>query len=257
MSAFDSSVGAFRDVGIQVFDTFKVNNWEHTYAVMMGNGNGLNFGNQDDSYDTYLYWSSELVFGGQGGRREGLKMFVWNQSGERLFDSTPCADPAACTAADYNPTSHDRDRSGLGVKYLQKPFRVSAEYMKGEGMIFVGQDKSTFDINGGDAAPGSGLDGKADGYYMEGGWYIPSTDWEIDLRYDVYNRLTDDKLEMEFKTVTLGAQYHINKKTRINMEVADRNFEAINFGAPSPGTNPNNNLDGVSTRYGVQLTHIF
>jgi len=249
MSAFNSSVGAFRDVGIQVFDTFKVSNWEHSYAVMMGNGNGLNFGNQDDNYDTYLYWSSELVFGGQGGRREGLKMFAWSQSGTRLFDSTD--------DSTYNPTEHDRKRSGLGVKYLQKPFRVSAEYMKGEGMIFVGQDKSTFDINGGNAAPGSGLDGEADGYYLEGGWYIPSTNWEIDLRYDVYNRLTDDVLEMEFKTVTLGAQYHINKKTRINMEVADRNFEAVNFGSPSPGNNPNNNLDGVSTRYGVQLTHIF
>jgi hypothetical protein len=264
MSAFNSPVGAFRDVGIQVFDTFKVNKWEHSYAVMIGNGNGLNFGNQDENYDTYLYWSSELVFGGKGGRREGLKMFAWNQSGKRLLDSTPCADPTACTAADYNPTEHDRDRSGLGVKYLKKPFRVSAEYMQGEGMIFVGQDKSTFDINTA-VAGGNGADGKADGYYLEGGWYIPSTDWEIDLRYDVYNRLTDDvaftggpnigkTFEMKFETITLGAQYHINKKTRINMEIADRTFEAVDWAS---ATGPNDNLDGVSTRYGIQLTHIF
>jgi len=251
MSAFNSSVGAFRDVGIQVFDTFKVDKWEHSYAVMFGNGNGLNFGNPDDHYDTYLYWSSELVFGGKGGRREGLKMFAWNQSGKRLFDTTD--------DAIYNPTKQDRDRSGLGVKYLQKPFRVSAEYMQGKGMIFVGQDKSTFNINGTPA--GDGTDGKANGYYLEGGWYIPGTNWEVDLRYDVYNRLTDNvalpngkTMEFKFETVTLGAQYHINKKTRINMEASGRDFNAVDFDS---GAGPNANLDGVNMRYAVQLTHIF
>jgi hypothetical protein len=258
MSAFNSSVGAFRDVGVQVFDTFKVSNWEHSYAVMFGNGNGLNFGNPDDHYDTYLYWSSELVFGGKGGRREGLKLFAWDQSGKRLFDTT--------NDSVYNPTKHDRDRSGLGVKYLQKPFRASAEYMQGEGMIFVGQDKSTFNIQPPTAPPaalaaGNGVDGKANGYYLEGGYYIPGTDWEIDLRYDVYNRLTDNAalptgqtLEMKFETLTLGAQYHINKKTRINMEAAGRDYNAPDF---SSGAGPNANLDGVNMRYGVQLTHIF
>ena len=251
INAFNSSVGAFRDTGIQVFDTFKVSDWEHSYAVMIGNGNGLNFGNSDDNYDTYLYWSSELVFGGKGGRREGLKMFAWNQAGKRLLDSTD--------DSIYNPTEHDRDRSGLGVKYLQRPFRVSAEYMQGEGMIFVGQDKSTFNING--TAAGDGTNGKANGYYLEGGWYIPGTKWEIDARYDVYNRLTDNvalptgaTLEFKFETITLGAQYHINKKTRINLEIANRSFEAVDFAG---GAGPNANLDGVNERLAVQLTHIF
>lgn len=251
IGAFNSSVGAFRDTGIQVFDTFKSGKWEHSYAAMIGNGNGLNFGNPDDSYDKYLYWSSELVYGGKGGRREGLKMFAWGQSGERLLDSTD--------DATYNPTSHDRTRSGLGIKYLQKPWRATAEYMQGKGMIFVGQDKSTFNING--TAAGDGADGKANGYYLEGGFYIPNSNWEIDLRYDIYNRLTDNpvlangkSLEFNFETVTLGAQYHINKKTRINMEIADRTFEAVDFDG---GAGPNANLDGVSQRYAVQLTHIF
>lgn len=256
IGAFNSSAGAFRDTGIQVFDTFKVDKWEHSYAIMVGNGNGLNYGNADGFYDKYLYWSSEKVFGGKGGRREGLKMFAWGQTGKRLLDST--------NDTTYNPTTHDRDRSGLGVKYLQKPFRVSAEYMQGKGMIFVGQDKSTFDINPA-VAGGNGADGKANGYYLEGGWYIPKSNWEIDLRYDVYNRLTDDiaftggpnvgkTFEMKFETITLGAQYHINKKARINFEIADRTFEAVDWAS---GAGPNANLDGVSTRYAVQLTHIF
>ena len=261
IGGYDTSVSAFRDTGIQVFNTFKSDQWEHSYAIMYGNGNGLNFGNGDGNYDTHLYWSSELVFGGKGGRREGLKMFAWDQSGTRLLDNS--------NDMIHNPTEFDRDRSGLGVKYLQKPWRASAEYMKGEGMIFVGPDKPSFHIN--DAAGavaqgvGDGANGEADGYYLEGGYYIPNSKWEIDLRYDIYNRLTDDtafsagpntgkSFEMEFETVTIGAQYHINKKTRINMEIASRDFEAVDW---ATNAGPNANLDGVDKRYAVQVTHIF
>jgi len=255
---FDSSVGAFRDTGIQIFDTFKSGTWEHSYAFMVGNGNGLNYGNSDGNYDKYLYWSSENVYGGKGCRRQGLKMFAWGQTGKRLLDST---DDGA-----YNPTTHDRDRSGLGVKYLQRPWRFSAEYMQGEGMIFLGPDKPSFKLN--PAPGGDGTEGKANGYYLEGGFYIPNSKWEIDLRYDVYNRLTDNAampagapppvanktLEMQFNTITIGAQYHINKKTRINMEIANRDFEAVNIAS---GVGPNANLDDVDQRFAIQLTHIF
>jgi hypothetical protein len=256
LAGFEKSVGAFRDVGIQVFDTFEVDNWEHSYAVMYGNGNGLNFGDNDDNKDTYVYWSSEMVFGGKGGRREGLKLFAWNQSGKRYLDNT--------NDSTHNPTEFDRDRQGFGVRYLKKPFRVSFEHMSGEGMIFVGPDKATFDIN--PAAPvGNGENGEASGYYLDFGYYIPNSKWEIDLRYDVYNRLENDTVfpsgpnagknfEFEFKTVTIGAQYHINKKTRINMEVADRSVEAVDFAG---GAGPNDNLDGIDKRYAIQLTHVF
>ena len=83
MNNYSRPVGAFRDVGVQMFDTFKNNDWEHSYAIMVGNGNGLNFGDNDDNKDLYLYWSSEQVFGGKGGRRQGMKMFVWHQDGTR------------------------------------------------------------------------------------------------------------------------------------------------------------------------------
>jgi hypothetical protein len=256
LNAFNKSVGAFRDTGVQVFDTFKANNWEHSYAVMLGNGNGLNFSDNDDNKDLYLYWSSELVFGGKGGRREGLKLFAWNQSGKRQLDNT--------NDSIHNPQEYDRDRTGLGIKYLKKPFRVSAEYMMGEGMIFVGPDKPTFDINPA-VDGGNGENGEADGYYVEAGWYIPNTNWEIDLRYDVYNRLTNDvaftagpnlgrTFEMQYSGVTLGTQYHFNKKTRINAEAAFNQAEAVDW--PS-GAGPNDNLDGIDTRYAIQVTHIF
>ena len=120
-------------------------------------------------------------------------------------------------------------------------------------MIFVGPDKPTFDING-VGANGSGLEGEADGWYVEGGWSIFNTGLELDLRYDVYNRLTDDQLEMKFETATIGLQYFFNKKTRVTLNVADRTFEAVNFAS---GAGPNAELEDVDKRYAVQLTTIF
>ena len=232
MAQYSRSVGAFRDVGIQVFDTFKSGSWENSYAIMYGNGNGLNYGDNDDNKDIYLYLSSEKVFGGKGGRREGLKMFAWYQDGKRTnaFDKTQ---------------EQDRTRSGLGVKYLDKPFRVTAEYMKGEGMIFQGQHRPGHIYN----------DEEADGGYIEGGWYIGNTNFEIDLRYDTYTRgenhptsAADD--ESTANTITYGAQYHFNKKTRVNVEYADRDYESDTAAVEAQ-------QEGVGGRFAIQLTHIF
>lgn len=239
MNQFSRSVGAFRDTGVQVFDTFKSGTWENSYAIMYGNGNGLNYGDNDDNKDLYLYLSTENVFGGKGGRREGLKLFAWHQDGKR-------------TNAKDRTQEQDRTRSGLGVKYLQKPFRASAEYMQGKGMIFQGQHRPNHMFN----------DLEAAGYYVEGGWYIPDTRWEIDLRYDSYTRDENFKFptpppassvpgdESTFDTVTVGAQYHFNKKTRMNVEYASRD-------ARSDTKAIENNVKGIKDRFAIQVTHIF
>ena len=244
MNAYSTPVGAFRDVGIQIFDTFKSGGaWEHSYAVMIGNGNGLNFGDNDDNKDTYVYWASEKVFGGKGGRREGLKMFAWNQSGTRtnILDRTQ---------------EQDRTRSGVGVKYLKKPFRVTAEYLTGEGMIFQGQHRpGGVPVVGPGPANGVYNNEEASGYYLDLGWYIPNSKWELDLRYDSYTRGENHQTsaandESRFNTVTVGMQYHFNKKTRLNMDYAMRDFESDT--APV-----NANLEGVNERLALQITHIF
>lgn len=254
-AGFDKPVGAFRDVGIQVFDTFKVNKWEHSYAVMLGNGNGLNFGDNDSNKDLYLYWSSEMVFGGKGGRREGLKVFAWQQTGKRTVDTDYGA--AAAIGDGQGSVANeefDRDRMGFGFKYLAKPWRVSAEYITADGMIFNGQHKESFDTNQpGAGSVGDGLLGEADGYYLEGGWYIPNTKWELDLRYDVYNRLDEsDPLGVEFKTTTFGVQYHINKKTRFTFNYEDKEQKSNgNVGLLEA------NFVGLDDRISMQVTHIF
>ena len=235
MNQFSRAVGAFRDVGIQIFDTFKSGTWENSYAIMYGNGNGLNYGDNDDNKDLYLYLSTENVFGGKGGRREGLKLFAWHQDGKR-------------TKATDRTQEQDRTRSGLGVKYLQKPFRASAEYMQGKGMIFQGQHRPGHMFN----------DGEAAGYYAEAGWYIPDTKWELDLRYDSYTRDefhpsagTQQGIdESTIDTITVGAQYHFNKKTRMNVEYSSRD-------AKSDTAIIEANVEGINDRFAIQVTHIF
>jgi len=246
LNTFDSSVGAFRDVGVQVFDAFNVGkDWELSYAAMIGNGNGVQFNNSDGEYDKYLYVSAEKKYGGQGINVAGLKFFAWSQWGKRLLDLT--ADSTA------NAKSYNRDRAGLGVKYMKKPFRVTAEYITADGMIWSGPDKPNFYFTA--PAQGNGADAKASGWYVEGGWYIPNTKFELDVRFDTLNRLEERLNEHRFDKWTLGMQYHFNPKTRVTVNYEMRDFECTAAGAPC--TNANANLQGVGDKVGVQLTMIY
>ena len=246
LNGFDRPVGAFRDVGVQVFGSTMMGDWDASYAVMVGNGNGLNFSDVDAHRDLYLYVSAEKVFGGEGPFREGLKLFAWSQSGKRIFDG------------DTNGTfeTYDRDRNGIGMKYLKKPWRFTTEYMTGKGMIWNGPDKPSWALvaGGNPDSSDNGLKAKGKGWYADGGYYIPNTNWQLDLRYDYYSRLDDSLYQLDWKTWTVGAQYHINKKTRVAFNYATRDINAKNF---ATGAGPNANLDGIKDRYGIQLTAIF
>jgi hypothetical protein len=252
LNTFDSPIGAFRDVGVQVFDAFDVgNNWEVSYAAMIGNGNGIEFSNSDGKYDTYLYLSAEKKFGGKGPKAEGLKFFAWGQKGSRLLDKTD--DSTA------NLVSYDRDRAGVGVKYMKKPFRATVEYIAADGMIFVGPDKPNFYFTN-NTAHGNGADAEASGWYAEGGWYIPNTKFELDARFDTYTSLEDRVNQFRFDKWTLGMQYHFNPKTRITFNYEIRDFECDSGKAPCTSAGaltPDYNLKGVGNKVGLQLTAIF
>lgn len=251
-NGFEESVGAFRDVGVQVFNTFKLDNgWEASYAAMFGNGNGLNFGDNDSNKELYLYLAAEKVFSGKGPRRSGMKFFAWSQDGKRTADFT--------NDATHNPEEYDRERRGAGFKYLNKGLRFTAEYLEGEGMIMQGVHNPSFGIGPCQGNPTStagchGAEAEAKGYYVEGGYRIPSTKWELDVRFDNYQRLEGDKFEAEYDKLTIGAQYFFNPRVRVafNYEMSDA--EAPNF---AKGAGPNANLDGIEDRFSVQVTAIF
>ncbi len=242
-------VGAFRDIGVQVFDTFKVNDWELSYAAMLGNGNGITRGDNDDNKETYLYASAELVFGGKGGRRQGWKMFVWNQDGKRTIKATP-----AQVEGEF-----DRTRSGLGTTFRKGKYRAAAEYITADGMIFNGTDGGAVP---GSTSAGPGVTasfnmetvGEANGYYAHFGYMI-MPNLELDIRYDVYNRMTDVAAkERKFTTTTLGAQYFFNKKSRFTLNYELRDAEAPNLASTH---NANKILGEIDNRISAQLLIIF
>jgi len=213
----------WRDTGIQVFDAFKTGNWEHTYALMAGTGTGLAIynGSGTGQPEWHLYWSSELVFGGTGPFREGLKLFGWYQDGEREIRAGP----------KQREQTFDRERYGLGATLRRGPWRAVAEWIKADGMIFNGTD--------GVAVPGAvSNNGKlvasyevlpeeeADGWYLDGG-YTLFEKLELRTRFDRLNRGTvSAQTERRFDTLTLGLTYRFNKHVRVLADYQFRDFEA-------------------------------
>jgi len=245
----NGSVGAFRDIGVQVYDWFNTGGWEHSYAVMAGNGNGIARGDNNSDKDIHLYWSSERVFDGRGPRREGWKLYAWHQQGKRTL-----ATGTAQTVTDF-----DRKRWGVGTTLRKGKYRGSAEYIAADGMIFNGTDAGAVagTLNNAGAAVASFNmlpEDEADGWYVDFG-YKALPKLELDARYDRLNRATRTAAgERRFSTLTLGAQYFFNKKTR-----AILNYEAREAEAPGlPGTAvPNRILDGMDDRLSLQLLAIF
>jgi hypothetical protein len=255
----NAPIGAVRDQGIQVFDTFKTGGWDTSYAFMMGNGNGINRADNNDQLDKYFYVSTEKVYAGKGPRVQSLKLFAWSLTGEREFTTNSCVagTPATCTAT---AGTFDRKRSGIGATFRKGPYRAAAEIRRADGMIFAGTDggaKAGQTSNGASAVVSSfnmSPNEKADDFYVHFG-YALNHNLELDIRHDVMNRETETSAnERKFTTTTLGAQWFFNLKNRLAINYEIRSAEAPNL----PSThNANKILDEMDNRLSLQITSIF
>ena len=247
----DGPVSGWRDAGVQVFDAFNTGKWEHTYAVMAGTGEGLRLYRNGSAKapEWYLYWSSELVFGGKGPFRQGLKLAAWYQNGEREIR----------VGAAQSKKSFDRERFGVAATFRRGPWRAQGEWIKADGMIFNGTDAvsvpGSISNNGMMVSSFNVLpDNKADGWYLDGG-YTLFRKLELRARYDRLNRGTDSAAtERRFETVTLGATYRFTKKLRVLADYQFRDVEAP--GLPSSST-PNKILDNVDDLFAVRGWWVF
>ncbi len=239
-------VGAVRDTGIQIFDAFRMGEWEHSYAVMLGNGGGLATVDADNDKDLYLYAATEKVFGNsKGPRRHGMKFYAWHQDGKRTIDGT---------------SGHKRTRSGLGTTYFDGKYRAAAEYITAEGMIFGGSKAALTPADG--ASYNVFVDDKADGYYVDLG-YRALPELELNVRYDALSASTDSvERHREFATTTLGAQYFFNKKTsvRVNYEIRDLDapdvYESTSLSGGQKLT-ATNTAAAIDNRLSVGFTMVF
>lgn len=248
-NAPNGAVGAFRDIGVQVFDAFARSGWEHSYAVMLGNGNGLLRADDNAGKDVYLYWASERVFGGKGAQREGGKLFAWRQQGERTL---------ALGAAQSN-SDVDRLRWGMGSTLRKGRWRAAAEYIRADGVIFVGSDAGAVPgtlNNAGTAVASWNVlpDDEADGWYADVGFSV-SPVLELDLRYDVLRRASATAAEeRRFETWTAGVQYRVVRAVRVLLNYEFRRAEAPRLPA---GDTPNQILDGMDDLLSMQVQWSF
>ena len=234
---------------------------------MVGNGNGIARGDNDDNRDLYYYLSAGQVFGGQGPRRQDWKVFAWYQDGKRtLFDtSTTALDPFSGNAVPVPiEREFDRTRWGVGGTYRKGKYRVYGEYIVADGMIPNGTD--------GGAVPGaltnapnpvSGLfqvatantltDNKARGWYLDAGYQV-LPNLELDVRYDELDRGTEGAAanERDFTRWTLGAQYFFNKKSRFTL-----NYEFRDIEAPGGNATAKSVVDSVDDVLTAQVLVIF
>jgi len=230
---FRSTAVAARDIGIQIFDSFKNESWEYSYALLIGQG-GANKDNRNDSLDNTVYLSAEKIFGGHRALRKGYKLYAWRTSGERtIYDSETLA--AGGRSLEAAERKYDRTLGGIGGTYFDGKYRFWAEYIKVDGMIFSG---TTFGALPGSVSNNGAVvaqfrtepEGKGDGGYLDFGYRI-TKDIELDIRYDWYNRVTNLQPtdEFKFETWTLGAQYFFTETTKAIVNYEKRDAEAVGY----------------------------
>lgn len=238
----------YHDIGIQLFGVLPVggDHWEHTYAFMVGNGNGISRSDNNEYKDLYMYWSTERIFCCKGGKRDGLKVYGWWHQGKR-------------TLTDAGGSNHLRTRYGSGTVLRYKRYRLSGELIGAEGMIANGTDGGAipgkFDNAGSRIASYNLLtNGEGNGWYLEGGIKI-LPQLKLDLRFDRLNRGTESRnTERRFETWTVGMQYHIDRRWRMMANYQWRDADAPGL---MNNTIQNRILDGIDDLVAMQIQAVF
>ena len=244
-TSVDDPIGAFRDVGIQIFDTIDISDkWTASYAYMYGNGSGISFKGSNKQATNYGYVAFEKdLGGGKGFYTKSMKFYAWGQSGDRYLLSN-----------DVTPINATRKRYGVGATYYNHGLRLEGEYMKAKGMIFTGAkdvDANALTENW-QFQYAVGDENEADGGYINAQYEIFPKKFEVFAKYDWENRLTNDvKGERDFTTTTLGASYRFRGPTRIDFNYLIRDAKA-------PGNKKAQKvLDNFGNRAEVQFTMSF
>ena len=208
-------VGAYRDTGVQLFQSYEISAGKSiSLSYMLGNGSGTaNKNVNDNKFTNYGYISFEDVLGkGKGYKLESYKLYAWAQSGKRL----------------YQDDFYDRTRYGAGATYFNKGLRVEAEYMAGMGMIVNGvkDNNSVQDQEDWAYKMADSKDNKANGFYILS-TYSLFEPLELLVKYDVYNRMTnDDASYRKFESLTTGFSYIFEKYNRIDVNYAFNSIDA-------------------------------
>ena len=247
--AASDAVGAFRDTGIEVFDTFNIDkDWAFSYAYMLGNGSGISQSSSNTNQTQYGYLALEKKFGGgKGYMTNAMKFYVWGQDGKRSLIS----DDNNASTNNTAKLKFDRERYGVGATYFNNGLRLEAEYAKAKGMIFTGATDVSSDpgIDDWSLTHAVGKENKADGGYINAQYYVVPDKFELIARYDWMNRLTNSATgRRDLETTTVGFSYHFKEATRLDFNYAFKDAKA-----PGNAT-AQRILDNTGDRISLQLT---
>lgn len=238
-----------RDSGIMLFDAIRYQQWEFTYATMLGRGYGLGHSDPNSNPDLYLYLAAERVFNsGVGMWRQGWKMFAWSQHGERTL----------YVGVMQRKVDATRERYGVGTTLLWHRWRLGAEFVRASGVIFMATDGGAIPgaiSNNGTMVASYNLfhDDKGYGWYIDAGYELVPGLWGC-VRYDEVRFGTESAAERELGSLTLGLQYYITAALQLKVNYEFRSGAARR---QSKDSVTNLNMDAMPDRYGAQVVWRF
>lgn len=231
------SVGAFRDLGIMIFDDLPIKQLTLSYAFMLGNGNGIHSTDNDKKKDKYIYLSLGEALNGS----DFYKYFSWYQHGSRSLMTTS------------GTSLFRRERFGAGYEIQKNKFHFLSEFIGASGVIFNGTD--------GGAIPGTvggtniasfnlALRDKAYGAFLDLGHRV-HPNLSLNIRYEQLERATKTvEKRRRFRTTSLGMVYHISSQSKILI-----NYEFRDASAPKQdqSSTANKILNSLEDRFALQF----
>ncbi len=230
--AYVGGAYGFRDVGVQVFDTFQRRNIALAYAFMVSNGR---FGGvDDDNYkDVTARVTASWVFSGKPSdpHRQELSLFAWGQHGSRAFGER----------------RYERVREGIGVHLEKEPIRVRAELVYGSGMLVLGPNPPFAGEPIAVAPEGRALGGYVQARVRLFGRLL------VALRYDQLHRQLDQGPALRvLRTLTPALEWDFTPRAKLML-----NYEKRWLGAPHANADAQRIVETVADRVLLQATVTF
>ena len=224
-------VSGFRDVGVQVFDSFELGTGELGYALMLSNGRmgSLDVDGPKD-VTARLAWSPWVWGEPTAARRDELGAYVFWQQGSREIDGERAP----------------RIRRGGGVKLERDGWRARVEVIQASGTLESGSNPP-FPGQLVNVSPnGEAIGGHAFLHYGHG--YVAGG-----VRYDTLWRGYETPADLRvFQTVTLNAQAVVSPRARLLVD-----YELRWLGAPNASDDARAIAHSLGDRLSVQGVAVF
>jgi hypothetical protein len=195
--AYTAGASGFRDLGVQVFDTFDAGRGALSYALMLSNGR-MGSLEIDDAKDVTarLSWAPVVWGAADAPDRDEVAVYAFWQQGDRDVDGEDVA----------------RVRRGGGVQVEKGAWHARVEVIQASGAIEEGADPPF---------PGQPVVVAAEGEALGGYAYLHVERGVVGagVRYDELWRRTDSPADLRvFRTLTADAQVEITSRARVLLD---------------------------------------